>query len=285
MSFEKQTREIRACCKELLERDEVDVILGYTAGGLDGLLIPYFARTPEEAERVEWGDRCYQHLAGYLHGRGDRVGIVAKPCDVRAIIQLVIEQQVHRDRVHIIGVDCGGMVDAEGNPRPGCAECRVHTPPLCDTHVTDERIVQIEAGGGVETGDDLACNLEKFQNEIDKCILCYSCRQACYGCYCATCFMQRDLPDWQPAEIDTGSKMTYHLGRAMHLAGRCVECGSCEAACASGVNIRYIIWELTDFIEETYDYRTGMDPEATPCMVTYAPNDREIGFLGGGEHE
>lgn len=282
-SFDKQNQEIRACGKKLLEEKQVDVILGYTQGGVEGMLIPFFARTPEDTQRLEWGDRCYQHLAAYLHGRTDKVGIVAKPCDVRAILQYILEQQVARERVYIIGVDCGGMVDAEGNPRPGCGDCRVHVPPLYDTHIEDDRIVQQDVPQQ-QIGEDLAYNLEKFQREIDKCILCYSCRQACYGCYCKTCFMQRDLPDWQPAEIDTGAKVTFHLGRAMHLAGRCVECGACEAACASGVNIRYIIKEVTSFIESTYGYRTGMDLETTPAMVTYAPDDRDIGFLGGEGH-
>ena len=93
------------------------------------------------------------------------------------------------------------------------------------------------------------------------------------------------MPDWQPAEIDTGTKMTFHLGRAMHLAGRCVECGACEAACASGVNVRYIIKEATNFINETYGFKTGMDFDTKQAMLTYKMEDKEIGFFGGTEHE
>ena len=72
----------------------------------------------------------------------------------------------------------------------------------------------------------------------------------------------------------------------MHLAGRCVECGGCEAACASGVDLRYIIKELTDFVEDTYDFRTGMDLSGKSPLVNYSDDDKEIGFLeglGGGE--
>lgn len=283
MIFAKQTEEIRACCEKILAEQRVDVILAYQDGGPDGAMIPFFARSAQDVEKIVWGDRCWQHLASYLHGRRDRVGIVAKPCDVRAIVQYILEQQVARDQVYIIGVDCAGMVDQYGDSRPGCGDCSVHTPPLWDTHIADEAIVEIQVPP-TRACEDLAYNLEKFQREIDKCILCYSCRQACYGCYCKTCFVQRDLTDWQPAEIDTGTKMTFHLGRAMHLAGRCIECGSCEAACASGVNIRYIIKEVTNFIADTYDYRTGMDLTTTPAMVSYGANDRDIGFLGGEDH-
>ena len=75
--------------------------------------------------------------------------------------------------------------------------------------------------------------------------------------------------------------MIYHATRAMHLAGRCVECGACDNACASGVNLRYVAREITDFVDEMYDYRAGMDIEAQPAMLTYASTDREVGFWGG----
>jgi len=99
--------------------------------------------------------------------------------------------------------------------------------------------------------------------------------------------MERGEPDWQTASPDIGSKMLYHLGRAMHLSGRCVECGACENACASGVDIRYLIKTVTQFIEDTYNYKAGMDPDTEPAMQTFTNDDPEIGFLGhktpGGE--
>ena len=299
MTYENQTNEIRAHAAGLLERDAVDVVLGYTIGE-NGLLIPYFAYTPEDANKLVWGNKCRQNLAVYLPQRTDRVGIVAKPCDSRAIVQLITEGQLSRDHIYIIGVDCSGMTDESGTPRPGCTECRVHMPPLFDVHVTDERVQQRDADSsdkhipqgyskdailknktcssdnGSESND---YTLDRFRKEIDKCILCYACRQACYGCYCQTCFAERGAPNWLPATVENGTKMTFHLGRAMHLAGRCVECGGCEAACASDVNLRYIIKEITNFVEDMYEYQAGMDSEATPPLVAYKTDDKEIGFL------
>ena len=310
MNFERQISEIRAISKKLLDEGKIDVVLAYADGDLDdGALIPYFARTAEDTDKIKWGDRCWQNLAPYLHGRKDRIAIVAKPCDARAVVQFIIENQIERDNVYIIGMDCPGMIDADGDPRPGCGECKVRVAPVCDTRIVDERIAAHgdAAHGDAAHGDvpfvsndtkgtspcaaspfatgSPSGSLKNFRDEIDKCILCYSCRQACYGCYCSTCFIQRDMPDWQPAEIDAGTKMTFHLGRAMHLAGRCVECGACEAACASGVNVRYIIKEATDFIEEMYGFRTGMDFDTTQAMLTYKMDDKEIGFFGGAENE
>jgi len=79
-----------------------------------------------------------------------------------------------------------------------------------------------------------------FEAEIEKCKLCYACRGACFGCYCKVCFMERGSPNWHPPDIDKAAKITYHLTRAMHLAGRCVTCGACEAACSYGVKLAYI---------------------------------------------
>ena len=79
--------------------------------------------------------------------------------------------------------------------------------------------------------------------------------------------------------------MVYHLGRAMHLSGRCIECGACERVCASGVNVRYLIKEVTDFVEDLYGCRTGLDVEAEPVMASYKFDDREVGFVGGDGHE
>jgi ferredoxin len=160
----------------------------------------------------------------------------------------------------------------------------VRKPPLYDEYVNDSRVDSLKPEKTKTEEDSLAENLEKFQKEISKCILCFSCRQACYGCYCKTCFIERDLPDWQPSNIDAGTKMTFHLGRAMHLAGRCVECGACEASCQSGVNVRYIIKEVTKFIEEEYAYSAGMNLEQKPALLINKFDDRETGFLKDETH-
>jgi len=172
------------------------------------------------------------------------------------------------------------MVDGEGGPRPGCDDCNVRVPPLYDVHIVDDRVAsEILSGLSKTAGEINPYSMERFQREIDKCILCFACRQACFGCYCKTCFAERGTPNWLPAEIDRGAKMAFHLGKAMHLAGRCVECGACEAACASGVELLYISKELSKFIEENYDYKAGMDPDASPPMSAFMEDDREIGFL------
>ena len=280
-TFEEQQERLFPLCKKLLEDGTVDRIIGFKEGEKTGISIPCFIDSPAESGKLVWNNRCVPNLSGYLReltGKDKgKTAIVAKPCDARAIDNLIVENQIKRDDVFIIGLVCGGMMGDNGQLLPGCADCRVKTPPVYDVLIGEP---------GVDEGDRVAIeqgtsdeSFERFLGEMQKCILCYSCRQACYGCYCETCFMERGEPDWQTVSPDMGAKMLYHLGRATHLSGRCVECGACENACASGVNIRYLIREVTRFIEDTYDYQTGMNLDDEPVMLTYDFDDLEIGFL------
>ena len=282
MSFSKQREEISALCKKLLEDSAVEAVVGFGEGGVEGMALPYIFTDPKDAENLVWNERCVPNLSRYLCGRKGKTAIVAKPCDARAVISLVAEKQIKREDVHIIGVACGGLKDVNGEPLLACVQCKVNRPPVYDSLIDDP-----DVSAKTDNTDELseyAGNLTHFEAEVEKCILCFACRQACYGCYCNTCFMDRGVPNWQPTNPDKGAKMLYHAVRTMHLAGRCVECGACDNACASGVNLRYMIRELTNFVDELYDYRAGVDPDAEPAMLSFSTGDREVGFLGGDTH-
>lgn len=290
MSYEKQRTELIGICKDLLEQGKVNVILGFEEGQTPGTSSPFFIRTAEEVERLKWDDTCTTMLAKYLLEKKQGAAVIAKPCDSRAIAMYMAENQLDRKNIYIIGVECAGMKHRDRMEASWCRECNVRIPTIYDVLVKYDTEAAADKNESEAEGDKFAVKsvnekMERFMAELNKCNLCYTCRQACYGCYCESCFMDRNLPNWLPGELDFGAKMAFHLGRAIHLAGRCVGCGACESACPSNVNIRYLVKDLADFCDELYGYRPGLDPVETPAMSTFDPNDKEIGFMGGEQHD
>jgi len=275
--------EIRQICKKLLEDGTVDIIIGFIKSEDTEMLSTCFIDAVIGSDELVMNNRCIPNLSGYLLNKKGKTAIVAKPCDSRAIVSLIQECQLKRDNVYIIGTTCFGMFNSLNEPLPCCIDCRSKMPSDYDILVGEPQNSSHDPVSDVSPTVDES--FDRFLGEMNKCILCFSCRQSCYGCYCKTCFIDRGEPDWQTSSPDLGTKMLYHLGRATHLSGRCVECGACENTCASGVDIRYLIHAVTRFIEDTYDYRAGMDPEAEPVMLTYKADDLEIGFLGFPDNE
>lgn len=289
MDYDKQSRRLAEIAARLLEEETVEAVLGLRYNPEAGWPTPYCARNPEDAVRLVWNEACYTNLAFYLTEMRGKTAIVAKPCDVRSIINLISENQLDRDNFIIIGIECEGK-RKDGKPAPGCDACPSSIPGFWDIAIgadgsdtwcdlpmaqTGENVTQWAKKSTVEE------RFDRFLKEINQCILCYACRQACQGCYCVSCFMDRKATPWEQIDADTGSKIAFHLTRAMHLAGRCTDCGACEKVCSSGVNLKYIYKGLSEFVEETYGFKAGVNPEATPVMNRYEADDPQVAFLGG----
>ena len=115
--------KLREAISGLLERGDVDLVIGHEAGSLPLRSRPVFIREAAEAERLVWGSTCSNNLAVYLPRVFARpsnprheyspptVGIVAKGCDARSVNGLIAEHQLPRDKVVIISVPCAGMID------------------------------------------------------------------------------------------------------------------------------------------------------------------------------
>ena len=92
---------------------DLDMVIAWAAGSDSLSHTPLFITDEEDIERIEWDPRCSQSLAGYLTGlRGKKVGIVAKGCDARSIVELLQEKLIDREDVTIFGLHCFGSLDS-----------------------------------------------------------------------------------------------------------------------------------------------------------------------------
>jgi formate dehydrogenase subunit beta len=272
------TNAIRQKARELLENKQVDCVIGYETGPR-GNARPVFVYDPAEADRLIFDMTCVHNLVNYLHDkkkprkRGEpppRVAVVAKPCDSRAVNILLAEQQIERERVTVIGVACAGVQNEDGEQASCCLRCTDRVPVVYDVLLGEPpEVAPVQDDyADLSRVEELppAERLAFWLHEFDRCIRCYACRQVCPGCYCTTCMFERDDGLWIDAGIEVPQKHVFHLGRALHLAGRCVECNECERVCPMGLPLSLLNRMLTREVEALYGHRAGREEKLSPLL-------------------
>ncbi len=301
--------KIREEAKKLLESGEVTMVIGWTSGSAPFKTTPVFVKQAEDVERLVWNPACTNNLAVYLPqvAQREKVGIVAKPCDSRSIVSLIQEKQVPRENVKIIGMACQGITDdaalrkagvrlndvqgldwegdgivvstPSGNTKfamvevskEACKTCKHHMPVLSDVTIGS---VSEMASASIEPLDGTPEERRAYwAKQFEKCIRCYACRQVCPACYCAQCFVDRNDVKWTAKKAVTSEAWMFHMGRAMHLAGRCIGCGECERACPMEIPIMQLNREVQRHVDELFDYEPGMDPEMAPALGSWETED------------
>jgi ferredoxin len=242
------------------------------------------------------------------------VGIVARGCASRSLVIQMQERQYARDEVVILGVPCRGYVDKNkvmallggkdiiegavqedkilvktmGGDREisvdqvladNCRTCSFNNPVLHDV-MLGEAAPPMDAGGEYAIVEKFAGLSEAerwsyFVREMDKCLRCYACRNACPSCYCRSCFVEQTQPQWLGLGIERSDNELFQSMRLYHMAGRCVDCGACSAACPMNVDLRTYLKKLDSDGWNLFGHRAGVSLEEPAMLSNFKENDKQ----------
>ena len=288
--FSAKTDAIRQKARDLLASEQVCCVIGYEVSRR-GRTRPVFVYNTEQVTRLVWNSDCTSNLTTYLPTKlrpakgkevSKPVAVVVKPCDSKAINVMIAENQVQRDQIYALGVACEGIRDQDGNLQTRCITCQEAAPVVCDTLISGastsfiprlssyarEEITELQDSSPAE-------RLDYWLGQFDRCIRCYACRQACPMCNCPECLYERDDSTFIGLGLRLNEKRTFHLGRAYHLAGRCVGCNECERACPMNIPIGLLNQKLAQEIEAAFDHRAGISVTPSPIVTILSGEYKE----------
>lgn len=305
--------EIRAKAKELLESGQVKTVIGYETGSVPFKSTPLFAESTEEVDRLVWNPTCVNNLAVYLPqavSQG-KVAVILKPCDSKNVVELIKEHQVKPEDVVTITLSCPGVFNLDalkgidlqtvrsvewrngdvvvkttdgetviprGKALLGkCLSCTISEPAMADVKIGEfaDRTADVDKFASVKEYEKLSHAERRafWAKHFERCIRCYACRSACPTCYCKECFVDKPAQMWVSKATDPVSNWFFHMGRMMHLAGRCTGCGECERACPMNIPLSLMSKRMSLDVKEMFNEEPGRDAEAAPILGSYYAND------------
>lgn len=258
--------------KELLESGKIKGFLGLQEA--NGHVGPHLFCKSQDLEKMVVGDRKQAGDSRYplnkllihlvLSYPEDTFGVLVRGCDERGLKTLYTWNQLNPDKVIPVGITCPQeLADA--------CECR---QPYPDEYVagekaegcSDESVAKID-------GMDLAGRFTHWMDEFSKCVKCYGCRDICPMCFCKECSLETDeliQTGELPPEIPI-----FHLTRAVHMAGRCIDCGLCDEACPADIPLRVLYKKVADIMDKEFGFRTGYTVDRKSPLNIMGPTPEE----------
>jgi formate dehydrogenase subunit beta len=250
--------KLREKVRNLLKEGKVAGYVGYILK--DSHPLPHFF-TAEHLEEVDQAivapdearyplDKLLQQVASRYP---DEVfAIQVRGCDERGLNELYKWGQLDPEKVVLVGVACT-QAQADYCECAGPWATVIDYGEKCQPVTKSKRVERIEA-----LGEEAA--FQEWIAAFEKCIKCYGCRDVCPMCFCKECSLEH------PELMSTGTvppDTIFQLVRAVHMAGRCIDCGLCEENCPADIPLRVLYKKGNALVKELFDYDTG-SPEAGP---------------------
>ena len=259
---------VKSTAKQWLTSKKVDMIFGLKEQ--NGDIVPYLFTKEDELDslvlstkhRISYVCRPSKRTIVYLMQEKEpnaKIGIVARGCDERALIELAKRGQIDISKIEILGVPCAKSE----------AEDCLCDRPYPSNLVVGEKVEGISKNAAIESllGKSLAERSEFWKHQLDKCIKCYGCRNVCPECFCQDCRMEQQL--WAETGKLPSEFPMFHFIRFYHLADRCIGCGACEKACPVDIPLLTIFKQLRKDIKDLFDYDPGIElGQESPLLAT-----------------
>lgn len=187
-----------------------------------------------------------------------KIGILARDCTQRSLNILRVWNQLEPDQIRPLPLSCCPSRLADS------CDCSYLNPGECGQW---KKEVGLDPGLSPEDVRDMPPDerFSRWMYEFSKCIKCYGCRNICPVCFCRECSLEH------PDLVQTGQFLSevpiFHLTRAVHMAGRCIDCGLCEQACPVDIPLRLLYSMVNQIVLDKFDYQTGTSQEQAPLNM------------------
>jgi formate dehydrogenase (coenzyme F420) beta subunit len=268
------TTLLREQALKLLRDGRVSIVLGYTSGWNPSVATPTFVTDIARVPTLILSPACTHNLARYLVGceglltsrfrpqdQRPKVAIVARPATLRAIAGLIREHQLVREDLVVLGVTDGTLAGVEPDIVLGEIPDSV-----ARRQAIEARIAELEQLPPAE-------RWQWWHHEFAKCTRCYACRQVCPFCYCEQCIADQNQPQWIERSSSPWNNRVWNMVRALHLVGRCVDCGECERVCPAGIPLSLLNTKMALKAEAAFGFVAGTSTEGPSVLFGFERND------------
>jgi len=257
--------EIASQIQTLLENKSIDIFIGYEKGTRH--LRPAFVSKPEDAGKLVFNENCSGNLAVYLTRKdlvaGKKIGIAASYYALKNITLLFDEHQLKEENLRVLALSEKG----ETKWLQSAEEIKQYLKDMPVPAKPDEE----ELARKIDAMT-LAERWEFWTEELSRCFKCYACRAACPMCYCTTCIVEINRPQWIQPWASALSNMEWQINRVMHMTGRCSDCSACGAACPVEIPIHILSHKMEEWVKQNFG---ESDEEKGNVLSTFKPDDKE----------
>ncbi len=176
------------------------------------------------AERLVFNSDCKQNLIAYLNKPEIKafknIGIALNLTGLRSLLQLIAEKRFQGMNIIAFTFDNNAKL------------IQLNTSDEIENFIEMNYKKQIDEVFNKVQQLNAMTREERWDfwvDELKDCIKCYACRSVCPMCYCEECTLES--PNFLNVGTLPPENPIFHLTRALHMAGRCIDCGLCDMTC------------------------------------------------------